>query len=252
MNHIEHAIDEIERVLNGNKSRDVEEAYLQNAIRSLKKQQAIISYSLPEEVQDLLTYWKESPDTDFDTIMEILVSYKTKSQPFTGSLQETVALKWIANNTEEFMGAWLSIEPVKDYQDNSQRVIAYRADKWHEDMGDVLWWDFPISEAPYSGTPLDDDFPEYKTHFTIIKLPDEVEPIPKWEVNVGDLVIRKGTHEAKVYFVEGIDDDGVLLVNGVKDEFYTDADDGAIGDETLGYFYENFRLLAKSENLEEE
>lgn len=36
MNHIEHAIDEIERVLNGNKSRDVEEAYLQNAIRSLK------------------------------------------------------------------------------------------------------------------------------------------------------------------------------------------------------------------------
>lgn len=45
MNHIEHAIDEIERVLNGNKSRDVEEAYLQNAIRSLKKQQAIISYS---------------------------------------------------------------------------------------------------------------------------------------------------------------------------------------------------------------
>ncbi len=244
MNHIEHAIDEIERVLIGNKSRDVEEVYLQNAIRSLKKQQAIISYPLPEEVQELLTYWKESPDTDFDTIMEILVSYKTKSQPFAGSLQETTALKWIANNTEEFMQAWLSIE--------SQKVIAYRADKWHEDMGDVLWWEFPISEAPYSGTPLDDGFPEYKTHFTIIKLPDEVEPIPKWEVNVGDLVIRKGKHEAKVYFVEGADDDGILLVNGIKDEFYTDEDDGAIGDETLDYFYENFRLLAKRENLEEE
>lgn len=244
MNHIEHAIDEIERVLIGNKSRDVEEVYLQNAIRSLKKQQAIISYPLPEEVQELLTYWKERPDTDFDTIMEILVSYKTKSQPFAGSLQETIALKWIANNTEEFMGAWLSIEP--------QKVIAYQADKWYEDMGDVLWWEFPIREAPYCGTPLDDDFPEYMTHFTKIKLPDEVEPVPKWEVNVGDLVIRKGKHEAKVYFVEGVDDDGVLLVNGIKDEFYTDEDDGAIGDETLDYFYENFRLLAKRENLEEE
>lgn len=175
MNHIEHAIDEIERVLIGNKSRDVEEVYLQNAIRSLK-----------------------------------------------------------------------------EYQDNYQKVIAYRADKWHEDMGDVLWWESPIREAPYCGTPLDDGFPEYKTHFTIIKFPDEVEPVSKWEVNIGDLVIRKGKHEAKVYFVEGVDDDGVLLVNGIKDEFYTDEDDEAIGDETLDYFYTNFRLLAKSENLEEE
>lgn len=244
MNHIEHAIDEIERVLIGNKSRDVEEAYLQNAIRSLKKQQAIISYSLPEEVQDLLTYWKESPDTDFDTIMEILVSYKTKSQPFAGSLQETVALKWIANNTEEFMGAWLSIEP--------QKVIAYQADKWHEDMGDVLWWEFPIREAPYCGTPLDDDFPEYMTHFTKINLPDEIERAPKWEVYVGDLVIRRGSHEAKVYFVEAIDDDGILLVNGTKDEFFTNSEDRSIDEETVDYFYTNFRLLAKRENLEEE
>lgn len=27
--------------------------------------------------------------------------------------------------------------------------------EWHEDMGPVLWWAFPISEAPYIGTPLD-------------------------------------------------------------------------------------------------
>lgn len=27
--------------------------------------------------------------------------------------------------------------------------------EWHEDMGDVLWWKFPISEAPYVGSPLD-------------------------------------------------------------------------------------------------
>lgn len=28
-------------------------------------------------------------------------------------------------------------------------------DEWGEDMGDMLWWKFPIEEAPYVGTPLD-------------------------------------------------------------------------------------------------
>lgn len=113
MNYIEHAIDEIERVLIGNKDRGVEEVYLKNAINSLKKQQDTINHSLPEEVQELLTYWKERPDTDFDTIMEILVSYKTKSRPFAGSPQETIAFKWISDNTETFMRAWVSMEPVE-------------------------------------------------------------------------------------------------------------------------------------------
>lgn len=27
--------------------------------------------------------------------------------------------------------------------------------EWHEDMGPVLWWAWPITEAPYIGTPLD-------------------------------------------------------------------------------------------------
>ncbi len=74
----------------------------------------------------------------------------------------------------------------------------------------------------------------------------------KWVVNEGDLVIRKGEHEAKVYFVESVDDDGILLVNGIKDEFFTDLDDRSVGEESINYFYENFRLLAKKENLEAE
>lgn len=74
----------------------------------------------------------------------------------------------------------------------------------------------------------------------------------KWAVKEGDLVIRKGCHEAKVYFVESVDDDGILLVNGIKDEFFTDGPERAADDETLSYFYENFRLLAKKENLEVE
>lgn len=74
----------------------------------------------------------------------------------------------------------------------------------------------------------------------------------KWVVNEGDLVIRKGEHEAKVYFVESVDDDGILLVNGIKDEFFTDLDERSVGEESINYFYENFRLLAKKENLEVE
>lgn len=25
--------------------------------------------------------------------------------------------------------------------------------EWHEDIGDVLWWRFPVEEAPYVGSP---------------------------------------------------------------------------------------------------
>ena len=64
-------------------------------------------------------------------------------------------------------------------------------DEWHEDMGDMLWWKFPITEAPYVGTPLDigqtaeihvagagrvarfdlPGWPGYHTHFTEIPMP---------------------------------------------------------------------------------
>lgn len=77
-------------------------------------------------------------------------------------------------------------------------------DEYHEDMGDVLWWKFPITEAPYVGRPTDLGFtvqthinvtmithvdpegkeqefvtrrdvggwPGYHTHFTIIEAPE--------------------------------------------------------------------------------
>lgn len=47
---------------------------------------------------------------------------------------------------------------------------------WHEDIGDVLWWRFPVEEAPYCGTPLDSDWiNDYYTHWTPIANP--VQPI---------------------------------------------------------------------------
>jgi hypothetical protein len=69
-------------------------------------------------------------------------------------------------------------------------------DEYHEDMGDVLWWRFPINEPPYVGSPSDQgktirlqilgasepflhcDFtvggwPGVHTHFTTIEIPEE-------------------------------------------------------------------------------
>lgn len=39
-------------------------------------------------------------------------------------------------------------------------------------------------------------------------------------IKSGDILIAKGKHSCKVKFVEGADETGVLLVDGVKDEFF--------------------------------
>jgi hypothetical protein len=41
-------------------------------------------------------------------------------------------------------------------------------DEYHEDHGNVLWWTLPIVEPPYVGTTLDDDFPDYVTHWSVL------------------------------------------------------------------------------------
>ena len=51
--------------------------------------------------------------------------------------------------------------------------IARPISEWHEDIGDCLWWRFPIEEPPYVGSPLDEDWPEYHTHFTRIECPSQ-------------------------------------------------------------------------------
>ena len=50
-------------------------------------------------------------------------------------------------------------------------VVARPGEEYHEDMGNVLWWRFPIDEPPYAGMPGDSDWPGYHTHFTPIPIP---------------------------------------------------------------------------------
>ena len=44
-------------------------------------------------------------------------------------------------------------------------------EEWHEDYGNVLWWKFPIEEPPYVGSPLDENWTAYHTHWTPIVIP---------------------------------------------------------------------------------
>lgn len=47
--------------------------------------------------------------------------------------------------------------------------------EWHEDMGDVLWWQFPVQEGPYCGTPNTNDWPGYHTHWTPLTIPEQLQ-----------------------------------------------------------------------------
>lgn len=46
---------------------------------------------------------------------------------------------------------------------------------WHEEFGVVLWWRFPVDEPPYCGSPLDDEWPGYHTHWTPLIVPYDPE-----------------------------------------------------------------------------
>lgn len=71
-------------------------------------------------------------------------------------------------------------------------------DEWCHDDGDVLWWRFPVSEPPYVGTPGDDDFPSYVTHWTRIVVPGSppahTPPPPRFEL-VFTLAVELGKVE---------------------------------------------------------
>lgn len=58
-------------------------------------------------------------------------------------------------------------------------MSAIPLEDWEESDGEALWWKFPVVEPPYVGSPLDDDFPDYVTHWTRIvvpRAPKEKEP----------------------------------------------------------------------------
>ena len=89
----------------------------------------------------------------------------------------------------------------------AEKVEARLAEHWHEDIGPVLWWNFPVEEPPYCGTPLDEHFPKYKTHFTTIDMPNEIEQPKRW-------VVKYLRHRCYYYFVEWANTDTFDPIGG--------------------------------------
>lgn len=165
--------------------------------------------------------------------------------------------------TGTYVGLMTSVERIRMLDEPEKPIVKqFVADWFEKNKNDLNFAIYEvvahsIKEVGYKHYP--DGFMEWIVQSTnnpfetLIRMKDgyEVEKLPVFPLSQGDLVIRKGKHEAKIYIVESVDESGVLLVNGIKDEFYSVDDEGG-PDNDLDYFYSNFRLLAKKESLEVE
>ena len=100
-----------------------------------------------------------------DEVKEILLQFRDGKvfeyeEPYT-----TIECK----TEEDYEGL---VNVLNKYNDASTPVPL---EEWGEDIGDCLWWKFPIEEPPYCGSPLDENFPDYVTHFTRLIIPKESE-----------------------------------------------------------------------------
>ena len=95
-------------------------------------------------------------------------------------LEERIACdtQLITNDKSDFNDFLISRHEVdklaiQALQEKVDREKVRTLDEWNEDDDTVLWWKFPIQEPPYCGSPLDCDFPNWVTHWTILLVPEE-------------------------------------------------------------------------------
>lgn len=81
----------------------------------------------------------------------------------------------LSHPSSPLSGSSSPLSQVKAAYDQTEYESVLPLDAWAESDGDALWWRFPVSEPPYVGSPLDDDFPGYVTHWTRIRVPTEPE-----------------------------------------------------------------------------
>lgn len=61
------------------------------------------------------------------------------------------------------------IDPDSDVLELHPKHIPPKArpiSEYHEDMGPVVWWLFPVNEPAWIGAPTDSDWPGYHSHWT--------------------------------------------------------------------------------------
>lgn len=95
------------------------------------------------------------------------------------------------------------------------------------------------SESYMGGLEVDTeyDIKELNSIEDFIKLKLKIAGIP--EVYAGDIVINKKRHSCDIRIVEDADEEGILLVNGIKDKYYAK--------EEFGDFHREYELLVRKE-----
>lgn len=100
---------------------------------------------------------------DHDTMMQLI------RQHFGPELQKAVTFtRWKDGIDVDF-----PIYAIEAFAQGAAAAVPQPAkplNEWHEDFGSVVWWRFCLDERPdeasWIGTPNDDDWPGYHTHWT--------------------------------------------------------------------------------------
>lgn len=122
-----------------------------------------------------------------EEIARLNVTYYADHQRFIDQRRELALEKERADKAEHSLkNATYLVEyanaRLKSAEAREQKLReAEPLDEWHEDIGAVLWWTFPIEEPPYCGSPLDSEWPGYHTHWTQIVTPESASLYPKEE-----------------------------------------------------------------------
>jgi len=116
---------------------------------------------LAERLEQALVENAERAGREFGTILQVFGTYGVDA-----SMTAAEAATHVGERLRAAEGELAALKTVRPL------------DQWHEDMGDQLWWCFVDrgdgprpEEAPYSGSPLDSDWPGYHTHFSPLVLP---------------------------------------------------------------------------------
>ncbi|WP_342409843.1 hypothetical protein [Paenibacillus sp. FSL R10-2778] len=141
----------------------------------------------PKRSTPFAEYWPDKVDVNFIKGARTALPYWLKEAKERGERERKLkkTLERIAEATEDIFTKdaarhILSIlypDTPAPTTEIKQQFAARPLDEWHEEMGDMLWWMFPIQEPPYCGNPLDSDWSDCYTHWTPFVIP--AAPAPK-------------------------------------------------------------------------
>jgi hypothetical protein len=133
----------------------------------LREKERVQMFKLPTDEEDIAIYWLQEAKERGE-----------REQRMKEGLEDMMPNMWPEMRVHfQVLIDTLYPDTPAQTEAPAPEITARPIEEWHEDMGCVIWWEFPISEPPHCGTPLDMDWPGYHTHWTPIEIP--AAPAPK-------------------------------------------------------------------------